>query len=349
MTVSTPPCDESLLRNGVANGIITHDQATRLLALAAETAEQPPTPQDDEKLRFITGFNDIFVTIGIALFLGAMMFIPFSALSAAMTQAMTAVMAWLLAEYFTRRRRLALPSIVLVTVFVACVYAASLFALSGVNSPSKVDSPIPFIAAGLIALTAAVLHYWRFRVPITVAAGAAAVGASVLALFGSIAPQFTEIYLQPLLAILGVAVFALAMAFDLKDPHRVSLNNDIAFWLHLLAAPLIVHPLISSISNYGYDMSTGSAVAVLGTFLALAFVALVVDRRAMLVSGLVYAGVAFSQLIGLSGDAGWPITMLALGTFVLALSAGWRPLRGALLACFPLGLRSRLPHPSTSG
>ena len=64
-------------------------------------------------------------------------------------------------------------------------------------------------------------------------------------------------------------------------------------------------------------------------FLALSFVAVLIDRRAMLVSGLTYAGIAFWTLIRQAGfsDMTTPLTILALGAFVLLLSAGWRPLR----------------------
>ncbi len=37
------------------------------------------------------------------------------------------------------------------------------------------------------------------------------------------------------------------MRFDMTDPERLTRRTDIAFWLHLLAAPLIVHSLISGV------------------------------------------------------------------------------------------------------
>ena len=51
---------------------------------------------------------------------------------------------------------------------------------------------------------------------------------------------------MPLLLLCGLAVFALAMRFDLSDPKRQTRRTDIAFWLHMLAAPLIVHPLAAA-------------------------------------------------------------------------------------------------------
>ncbi len=46
----------------------------------------------------------------------------------------------------------------------------------------------------------------------------------------------------------GLAVFAAAMAFDISDRERVTRRADCAFWLHLLAAPLIVHSLVSFVA-----------------------------------------------------------------------------------------------------
>ena len=70
----------------------------------------------------------------------------------------------------------------------------------------------------------------------------------------------------------------------------------------------------------------------------------------MLVSGLAYAGIAFWTLIRQAGlsDMTTPLTLLVLGAFVLLLSAGWRPLRAAILAMIPSTLTRRLPQPTLS-
>jgi hypothetical protein len=83
----------------------------------------------------------------------------------------------------------------------------------------------------------------------------------------------------------------------------------------------------------------------MAVFLALSLVAVLIDRRAMLVSGLSYAGYAFATLIGLS-DMTTPATVLALGAFVLLLSAGWRPLRAAILGVTPSAFTRNLPKTS---
>ena len=97
-------------------------------------------------------------------------------------------------------------------------------------------------------------------------------------------------------------------------------------------------------------LSPESAIAIMLVFLALSFIAVLIDRRAMLVSGLSYAGVAFWALIRQAGfsDMTTPLTILLLGAFVLLLSAGWRPLRAGILSVVPAALARRLPQASLS-
>src|SRR5882724_8264960 len=106
------------LAKGVEQGIITAQQAERLRALedVSDPIEFPSSP-DDEQLRIISGFSYIFVTIGLALFLGAIGFFAGASGGGPGLGIVIAATAWLLAEFFTRVRRMALPSIVLLIVF----------------------------------------------------------------------------------------------------------------------------------------------------------------------------------------------------------------------------------------
>jgi hypothetical protein len=203
------------------------------------------------------------------------------------------------------------------------------------------------LEAALVSAVLACLHYLRFRVPITIAAGAAALCVAIATAAALLVPGLPVIGLRGVLLACGVLVFLLAMRFDLSDPERATRRTDIAFWLHLLAAPLIVHSLIKGFLNGLGPLDAQHAVGVLAVFLGLGVVAVVIDRRALLVSGLVYAGFAFSALVKATafGDALVPVTVMTLGAFVLALSAGWRPLRRVFLLCLPVSLSRRLPHP----
>lgn len=336
------------LERAVAQGVLTLRQVEMLRYLENTAAGVPAeAPVDDEKFRFINGFGDIFVTIGIALFLGALSYFALEWIGGAGAGFTVALASWLLAEYFTRKRRMALPSIVLLLVYAASVFSATLIVMAGAeafNVSAVSDDSWPVVIAGLATIAATALHYRRFRIPITFAAGVAALVASVLALVIAIAPDFAERFLRPVLLVCGIAVFALAMRFDLGDPQRQTRRTDIAFWLHMLAAPLVVHPLISGLVASG-NLNAATSLGVLAIFLGLAAVAVLVDRRAILVSGLSYAGIAFGSLvrqIGL-GESVVPLTLLVLGALVLLLSAGWHTLRRRLFALLPAALVQRLP------
>jgi hypothetical protein len=374
---------ETALDLAVERAVLSAAQAEELRALArAETeaarANLPPPPPmppplpvsaapaapdanafDDESLRFITSFADIFVTLGIGLFCWAAADIASHYAGDTAKWGIVAVLAWGLAEFFTRRRRMALPSIVLLLLFAVATFKFVLGLVTPDDAGSylvrrfqhfegwaNIDSRSALIA-GVATAAFAALHYWRFRVPITIAAGAGALCIAVVASAHWIDPSLGLNVYNSLLLLCGIGVFALAMYFDMSDPTRQTRRTDIAFWLHLLAAPLIVHPLIAAFQHGAVDTQT--SLIVLGIFLVFGIISLVIDRRALLVSGLAYAGIALSALLretGFAGIAGLTsATLLALGLFILLLSAGWQPLRNALLRLLPSALTQRLPHP----
>src|ERR1700744_6036845 len=72
------------------------------------TAKPPPLPleasfnrQDDEALRFVTSFADIFVSLGIALFFSSAAYLLSRQLGTTAMWAVLAVLAWFTAELFT--------------------------------------------------------------------------------------------------------------------------------------------------------------------------------------------------------------------------------------------------------
>lgn len=344
--VSAPlAISDDTLGRAVAQGVLTTQQADLLRYLErTRSSTSVPMSQDDERFRFINGFGDIFVTIGLGLFLGALTYFSVSMLGTAGSGIVIAVACWLLAEYFTRKARMSLPSIVLLLAFAAAIFVAVEAVLHPGGSGIGLHAGWQTIVAGFVTAGAAAIHYKRFHVPVTIAAGVGALTASVIAIFFVAAPDLAQRAVRPLLFLCGLAVFALAMRFDLSDPKRQTRRTDIAFWLHMLAGPLIVHSLVGGLGDIG-SLDVASAVAILAIFAGLALLALVVDRRAMLVSGLSYAGFAFGTLIvkaGL-GNGAVPMTLLVLGALVLLLSAGWHTLRRLLLPLFPGALVRRLP------
>src|SRR5579863_7315890 len=249
---------------------------------------------DEESFRLLTGFSDIFVAIALILVLIALYWLSARVFDHA-GGVVLAVASWGLAEFFTRKRRMALPSILLMGAFVGGVLAATFSALQLL--PVGPHGVLRAVVWGALGAMAAFAHWVRFKVPVTVAAGALTVAAAAVAAVSA----FTESPAITRLAVLaaGLAVFALALAWDASDPLRKTRRSDVAFWLHLTAAPAIVHPIFAMLGLTG-----GSWLSVLGLafgpppppasphvfvsasvsvaiYAVLAVVALIVDRRAL--------------------------------------------------------------------
>lgn len=335
----------------VAAGAISAASAT---ALRAHFAGDRGTPAvDEEHFRLISGFNDIFVAIASVLLLTAVAWIGGDighgiGASAWLGSAAVAVTAWGLAEFFTLKRRMALPSILLLLAFVGGVFGASAAALVGpdasINASTDTTKALLLALSGAVAAIAAWLHWRRFRVPITVAAGAAAVVAMLFGLLMAVSP-LVETYWAPLLLACGVGVFALAMRWDISDRERATRRSDVAFWLHLLAAPLIVHPVFTTLGILDNRATALTALIVVALYVAMALIALAIDRRALMVSALAYVLYALSTLFRELGAVGLNValTALVIGSALLLLSAFWHSARGFVVAQLPGNWRDKLP------
>ena len=138
-------------------------------------------------------------------------------------------------------------------------------------------------------------YYLRFRLPFAlalIALAAYGVFRSALHAYGVAEGADT-----PFIAFAsGLIILAAAMAYDARDLKRTTRFSDCAFWLHLVAAPLIVSPVITLIKQSTADSGTTSSI-VLMTVFALGLFALAIDRRALLVSSLLYFTVAVYDLL----------------------------------------------------
>jgi hypothetical protein len=145
--------------------------------------------------------------------------------------------------------------------------------------------------------------------------------------------------------VLGIGVFLFAMHWDSSDPRRETRRSDVAFWLHLLAAPLIVHPIFSLLGLTSGAASPLDAAAVILVYVVLGLVALAIDRRALLVSALAYVLYALNSLFRTYGDVELSVALTALiiGSALLLLSAFWTNARRAVVKPLPEGLQTRLP------
>ena len=181
-------------------------------------------------------------------------------------------------------------------------------------------------------------------VPITVAAGAAATVAVAIGLLMAAIPDVKQ-GVWPLLLVGGLGVFALAMRWDMSDVRRETRRSDVAFWLHLAAAPMIAHPVFQMLGVFNGEIGGGTAALVLILYVLFAALALAVDRRALLVSSLVYVLYALYSLIRSAGavELGAAFTALVIGSALLTLSAFWQPMRRSIVGTLSQPLRLRLP------
>ena len=264
-----------------------------------------------------------------------------------------AATSWGLALYFTAKRRMALPSILLLLAFVGGVFATSLFALILGVGPGNVDGNDK-LGGALAAVSAAIaggaawLHWRKFHVPITVAAGAASVAGIIVGLLVSALGQNIEGARNVILGLvlfLGVGIFLFAMWWDSSDRARLTRRSDVAFWLHLLAAPMIVHPIFTLLGLIIGSATVSEGLIVVALYIALGLTALAVDRRALLVSALAYVLWALADLFKRFGavELNIALTALVIGSALLLLSAFWHQARGAIVRPLPESLRGKLP------
>ena len=346
---------EDEIDEAVSSNVLTPESAAALKAFSASrrAASGAASGADEESFRLLTGFNDIFVSIALVLTLVAATALVFPAFFL-FAPLVTGGVSLGLAEYFTRRRRMALPSIVLLCSFWLSALFFGYFITSFLlrhgpvsPTPSFLGSSYDQTFALSLASLACFLHWMRYRVPLAVALSLGSAVAATRTLLVHLVPGLGLYPLQTMLAG-GCILFAVGLWWDMTDPRRVTRRSDVAFWLHFSAAPMIVHPIFLSLGLAAASThAQGIALPSVGILIycAMAAVALVVDRRAILVSGLVYVLVATSQLIGSAGSPGatFAATGLVIGGALLAMSVWWKALRAPLVRLLPARTRANLP------
>lgn len=349
----------------IAKGILSRDQGAALRDFVAgrRRARLNQAGREDERFRFMTGFNDFFFAIGIVL-LG--FGIAFFTGGEPLPGLVAAAIVWGLSELLVRRMRLVLPGILLSLFFVFFIYLAVPFDLSSLRPAPIVrgqgganfllsflgltGAPIAIAVKALTATGAAALYYWRFRLPFALLPIAASLVLAVTSLILLASGPIPAAAQSLITLACGLIVFAAAMTFDISDRDRVTRRADCAFWLHLLAAPLIVHSLISLVTPSILNMNIPIALAILLIVGVLTVVAITIDRRALLVSALAYIGVLIAYALngGLDAQRGsdgyiFFVTLIILGTLIVTIGVAWLPLRRRILPLLSPALLNRLP------
>lgn len=224
----------------------------------------------------------------------------------------------------------------------------------------------PFLIVGGIATAAIFLFYARMKLPFAMGLGAYSLAmVGVLAVFNRWPDQAFRLINETQLAA-GVFMFLLGVFHDARDPERRTRISDNGFWLHFFAAPLILNSTLGMVLGAGADGGYGDFGAIFGveknpvgaaaTTLAVvsgfSFVSLLINRRALLVAGLLYALIAAGFLISKTGlSEAWTVavTLLVLGGAMVLLGGGWHAIRRVVVAPFPKrGLIARIIPPEPS-
>lgn len=322
----------------------------------------------EEDLRFIRNFHDVFLSIGLVILLSGLYLVteimvalpnllasasPLKSASShflfrAVVFGALAALSWGLAEIFARTRRLTLPSMVLFSAWSWFIFFAAAVAYLGVKVDVQGFEDIQAAVKTLrgfplylstVMTGASLVFYLRMKLPLAMGAVGAGLASFVFSVFiyrhgwtlgesaGGFNPTFNALWILS-----GGVLFLLGLYFDALDPERRTRFSDNGFWLHLFAAPVLFTGMMS---RFGGGGSPELALGIVGVF---ALVSLLINRRALLVSGLLTAAWSIGQISGAAGLTGlWSTatTLVVLGGAMVLLGGAWHGLRRLLVAPFP--------------
>lgn len=358
--------DRDDLQAAVAARIFRPEQVEtfeRFLAHRLAEADGNPRPVGQEELRFLRNFNDIFLSIGLVILLSGVMAVlsmvaggafGSGASAALVASALTGFFTWLLAEYFVRSRRLLLPGITLaisLAVF-AAIAVGALPEVAGIKSVGPSHWATGWMVFFSVAVSA-LAFYVRFRLPF--AAGLVAVALAALAFLSISKLDSGGDWFHGILLLSGVVTLVVAIWYDQRDPARVTRFSDNGFWLHMAAAPQIVMGALGLAGVQGGSLlltaarqqilessadPLGMSIAAIVLISILGVVGLALNRRALIVSGLLSFGTALGVLfskLGVDPGSAAIFALLCLGALVTLLGGGWSTARRALLKVLPRG------------
>ncbi|NKL01090.1 hypothetical protein GFM02_23190 [Rhizobium leguminosarum bv. viciae] len=352
----------SILDEAVRQELISPEAGGRLLPFLIErgvavagapgmVAEEQAW-SDTETPRFVRGFHDVLITIGVIVALvGLWGLAPLYAVPAAII---------VLSEILVRSQRLALPAVSLtIALFCWTWPLMSGFFPPWAQTSGSFGAEVTQLVAGFPIILG--VYYARYRVPLALALSIMSTLAFVLTLLLRLVqwvsgnPTFFADHLAVLAAVslvCALGLFATALYFDLGDRLRRTTRSDIAFWLHLGAAPAMLYSTVSLLSfeesGRIFDLANMSArtPVVVATVAALMLIGLVIDRRAFVTSGLLSLGVAIFSVFrhgSATVDTYIYTTLIVVGAIVLIIGTGWMPLRRMLLRALPPAIANRLP------
>ena len=305
------------LEQAVEQNLLTTEQLEPLYQFLNPDSDIPEMRIEltHEPLKFIRSFGDIFITLGIILLVIASNMLNLTGYY----YLIPAAGFILLAEWLVRVRRLALPGIAILLAILYFVIKAIQFDHAQATT------------YGLAVLSGtSLLFYLRHRMPFSLLPAAAGLVGIIVLQLGM------KLFDHPFIFILlGLVIFSIAMVFDIQDTKRTSHLSDSAFWLHLLAAPLIVHGSMVTllINDPAWLQSINKEFIMILFFVVFFLIALLLDRRALLISTQIYVIYALSQLLGNALSNTQSVMMyilMGLGLFVIFFGTYWYKTRSLL-------------------
>ncbi|NQY51129.1 MAG: hypothetical protein HRT91_00215 [Piscirickettsiaceae bacterium] len=292
---------------------------------------------DQNNIRLINSFNDIYVVVACTLVLISASWFG-RTISDIIGAVLFAISSWGLANFFVLRHRMALPAIVLLLSFLAGILASSIYTFGEI-------SEIKLLISICITLIFTWIHWHHFKIPITVAVGAGIAISCLLAIAITNNNADVQSCFTPILFSSGMITFIYAVYWDSDDLLRKTRKSDVAFWLHLLSAPLIVHPIFLISGIFEGNSGLAETISVTLFYIGMSFVSVAIDRRAIMVSGLAYVLYAIFTSLQAYGIAtyNFAITGISVGSFLLLLSMYWHSCRSQLFKIIPSNLQPYLP------
>jgi hypothetical protein len=303
--------------------------------------------EESEAPRFVRGFHDVLITVGIIIALTG---------AASLLSALVLIPAViLLAEILVKRQRLALPAFALTIAYIIGVVWLVSMAIDR-NASSVMSNMISGYAACAAAL---VPFYWRYRIPVSLAALIlSAIGFCFflsLRALGATALDSGAVAVPALVSgfVFSLAAFGAAMYFDVQDRKRVTQRSDVAFWLHLGAAPALLNSALGlalwNTGSGGYwvqNLSVGQSGIALVLITLFMLSGIIIDRRAFVTAGILSLGYAISTFVkgvNFEGNNLFAISALAVGIIVLVIGTGWLPIRARVVGVLPKSIQDLVP------
>jgi len=260
--------------------------------------------------------------------------------SSSISLVVVVVLSWVLAEFFVLKKRMALPGIVLVLSFLSSVAVVSVALIDDAKA-------FPLMAAAGITTVAAYLHWWRFKVPITVASAAMSAVVCVVSVLAEVYPDALD-KVAFLSFVFGLLLFVFAMYWDASDRSRTTHRSDVAFWIHLFSAPLIIHSVFSLLGVLDGNESLASLSGVVFLYFVMTLVSIAINRRALMLSSLGYVLYALSNIVSTYGSVSHSLSFagVVMGGALLLLSIYWGAARAALVSALPNKVKAYIPEVS---